>query len=57
MAKEPTRIAGAADALDAAGRNLRQAQERLTTLLGAARLAASARARKAAAVLTPSSAR
>jgi hypothetical protein len=53
MAKESTRTAGAADVLDAAGRNLRQAQQRLATLLAAARLVETTRARKAAMPLAP----
>jgi hypothetical protein len=43
-----TKTTGATDVLDAADRNLRQAQQRLTTLLAAARLAARSRAGKRA---------
>ena len=58
MANDSTRIARAADhALEVAERNVQQAQRRLSTLLAAARLAATARARKAAAPLVPSGVR
>jgi hypothetical protein len=49
MAKDPVNTTRHADrALDTAGENLRQAQERLAKLLAAARLAARVRARRLA---------
>jgi hypothetical protein len=54
MANDPTNDARRADrALDVAGKNLRQAQERLAKLLAAARLAATARARRMSSPATP----
>jgi hypothetical protein len=58
MPNDPTSTARHADqALDAAGQNLRQAQQRLATLLAAARLAASARTRRAATTRAPAATR
>jgi len=49
MAKDAVNTTRHADrALDAAGKNLRQAQERLAKLLAASRLAAKVRARRLA---------
>jgi hypothetical protein len=54
MANDPVNTTRHADrALDAAGRNLQQAQERLTKLLAAARLAATVRARRMATPASP----
>ena len=50
MGNDTKTTRGADEALDATGRNLRQAQERLATLLAASRLAAKVRTRRAAAV-------
>jgi hypothetical protein len=56
MAKDAMNTTRHADrALDAAGKNLRQAQERLAKLLAAARLAATVRARRLATPIPPRS--
>jgi len=58
MANDPTSSARRADrALDATGQNLRQAQQRLTALLAAARLAANVRTRRLATAAAASAAR
>lgn len=57
MANDPIRTAGADQALDATGQNLRQAQRRLAMLLAAARLAASVRTQRATPAPAPPVAR